>query len=74
MSYLVEVQTVFTPTLVFVFACNSSQHSFTPDKFVLFVLCVVFLFEQVITPAWAPRMSKIKSLIHMFMLISVCKS
>lgn len=45
----------------FVFACSSSQHSFTQ--------CYSdFLFEPVIISAWAPPVSTIKSLMYMFIL------
>ena len=50
----------------FVFACSSSQHSFTQ--------CYSdFLFEPVIISAWAPPVSTIKSLMYMFIL-NLCKS
>ena len=66
MSYWEEVQTIFTPQPTppppgFVFACSSSQHSFTQ--------CYSdFLFEPVIISAWAPPVSTIKSLMYMFIL------
>lgn len=71
MSYLVEIETVFTPTLwKKQFLSLLAIHLNIP-LLQINLCCFDFPFEPVITSAWTPHMSKIQSLTHVHFNIFV---